>query len=84
MVWIFPEYGGQVAVRMGDIKAVRRNLARKNPGPWELYDLAADPAEARDLAAQRPEWIARAEEILARESTPNLNFPLNIPGVGAR
>ena len=26
MVWVFPEYGGQVAVRIGDHKIIRRNL----------------------------------------------------------
>ena len=29
-------------------------LVRANGGSWELYDLDADRAETRDLAAQRP------------------------------
>ncbi|MEM1451659.1 MAG: arylsulfatase [Planctomycetota bacterium] len=40
------------------------------PGRWELYDLEADPAETRDLAAERPDefrellehWRAYSEE----------------------
>jgi arylsulfatase A-like enzyme len=34
MVWVFPEYGGQVAVRIGGMKAVRQRLATKAPGAW--------------------------------------------------
>jgi len=80
MVWIFPEYGGQVAVRMGDLKAVRKNLARPNPknrGQWEVYDLAKDPSETRDLAAERPEVVAQAVAILEREDAGNALFPLD-------
>ena len=51
------------AVRFGDWKAVRGGPRR----PVELYDLAADSAERNDLAAARPEIVARAERLL-RES----------------
>jgi arylsulfatase len=33
-------------------------MVRKYPDPWELYDLAQDRTETRDLAAQYPERIA--------------------------
>ena len=32
---------------------------RKNGGEFELYDIAADPAEANNHAAQQPEVMAR-------------------------
>ncbi len=38
-------------------------LVAKFPGGWELYDLAADRAEQRDLAAQHP---ARVREMAAQ------------------
>jgi arylsulfatase A-like enzyme len=81
MIWIFPEYGGQVAVRLGDFKLVRQELKRKTPGPWEVYDLSRDAAESHDLAASRADLIAQAEEILRREVADNPVFPLTIPGV---
>ena len=80
LVWVFAEYGGQVAVRMGDMKAVRTNLNRpQKVGSWEVYDLAHDPHEATDLSAQRPEVIQAAEEILRREMSDNANFPVKLP-----
>ena len=42
MIWVFPQYNGQVAVRLGDFKLVRQNLQTRSPGPWEVYDLAND------------------------------------------
>ena len=81
MIWVFPEYGGQVAVRRGDLKFVRQGLKTPAPGPWEVYDLAADRAEARDLAALRVEEIRQIEDLLRREVKPNEAFPLDIPGV---
>lgn len=81
MVWVFPEYGGQVAVQIGDYKLVRQNLKSKSPGPWEVYDLATDIGESKDLASQKADLIAQAEEILRREVAENSRFPLAIPGV---
>jgi len=81
MVWVFPEYGGQVAVRTGDLKVVRQGLKSETPGAWEVYDLASDRGEQRDLAASRPEAIAAAIDVLRREVAPNPIFPLPIPDV---
>jgi arylsulfatase A len=81
MVWVFPETGGQVAVRIGDMKVVRQGLKTKKPGAWEVYDLSKDPGEANDLAASRGDVVQQAEEILRREVSENKVFPLQIPGV---
>ena len=81
MVWVFPEYGGQVAVRLGDMKAVRQNLQTKAPSAWEVYDLQNDRSEQHDLADSRSDVIRSAEEVLRHQVSANANFPLNIPGV---
>jgi arylsulfatase A-like enzyme len=83
MLWVFPEYGGQVAVRLGPMKLVRQNLKTKTPGPWEVYDLDKDRGETTDLSAQHSELIRQAEELLRREVAPNTVFPVAIPGVTA-
>src|SRR5262249_53206481 len=41
------------AIRVGDWKLV----AAGRDGPWELYDLATDRTETRDLARQHPETV---------------------------
>lgn len=83
MVWVFPEYGGQVAVRVGDHKVVRQGLKTRSPGDWEVYDLSKDPAEATNLARERGDVVAQAVEILRREVAANPVFPVSIPGVNA-
>jgi len=79
MVWVFPEYGGQVAVRWGDNKLVRRGLATKEPGAWELYDLAADRSEARDVASTHPDRVQEGIAILMKNLSDNPIFPVRLP-----
>jgi arylsulfatase len=64
------EHGGQRAVFRGDWKALW--IAPPNGiGAWQLFDLAADPGETRDLAAAHPDvmaelaaaWERHAEEV---------------------
>ena len=53
------------AARAGDWKAVRN----KEGGAVELYDLAKDPSETHDLAAEQPRAFARMERILREAHT---------------
>ncbi len=74
----FQESGGRQAVRKGDWKAVRLNV-RSEETKYELYDLADDPGETRDLSAQRPDILATLKSIMEQAHTPNPDFPL-LPG----
>lgn len=79
MVWVFPEYTGQVAVRIGDYKVIRQGLKTKKPKEWEVYHIAQDAGETENIAERHPELIAQAIDILRRESSDNEIFPLAIP-----
>lgn len=81
MVWVYPEYGGQVAVVIGDMKILRRGLKTKTPGEWEVYDVAKDRGETLNLADKHPELITKAVEILKKETSQNPSFPMKVPGV---
>jgi len=52
---LYWEHEGNRAVRMGDWKLV----ANGRRGPWELYDLATDRTEMRNLAAEHPDRVQR-------------------------
>lgn len=78
LYWEFAAYGGQQAVRMGDWKGIRQNmLLRKNPDPLkiELYDLKEDIGEARDVAADHPDIVAKIAEIMRAGRSPSQQFP---------
>jgi arylsulfatase A len=75
MVWSFPGYTGQQAVRLGDWKGVRRNL-QQGKTPLELYDLKTDVGESKNVAAEHPDVVKRIEDILAREHVPSKTFPI--------
>jgi arylsulfatase len=76
---LFWEHEGNAAVRDGDWKLVRKGV----DGEWELYDLANDRTEQRDLAKEQPErakklssmwedWATRAQvKLAANKSNPN-------------
>ena len=52
--FLYWEIGGWTAIRQGNWRAVKPG---KN-APWELYDLAKDPSESKDLAAAHPDVLA--------------------------
>lgn len=66
------------AARWGDWKAVRNGPSQS----IEIYDLKSDVGETKNLAAARPDLVARAEAILksAREDHPD--WPLRDRPVG--
>ena len=66
----------QRAVRMGNWKAVRR----KNSLPLELYDLATDGKEIKDVAADHKEVVAKIEAYLKTCRIPDRPpIPENLP-----
>ncbi len=60
------------AVRAGDWKGVRNGVGAKT----ELYNLAGDRAESRDVAAQHPDVVARMERYFEQARTPTPDYPV--------
>jgi hypothetical protein len=58
----WPEFfrNDRIAVVIGDQKVIRSTHS-----PDEVYDLSADPAELHPLADPDPEFLRRAEEVIA-------------------
>jgi arylsulfatase A len=71
MYWEFHERGFQQAVRMGNWKAVRLKAGT----PLELYDLAADPREERNLASSRTDIVDTIEQYLKTARTESTRWP---------
>ena len=75
-----PGYGGQQCVRVGDWKLVRQNLnARADKGKratTELYNLANDPIEATDVAAQHLDIVQRLTAIAREQHVPSPLWPI--------
>ena len=68
LFWDFPEYGGQQAVRMGDWKAIRRNIRNGNM-EIELYDLSRDPREENNIAEDHPDMVKKISDLMKTERT---------------
>lgn len=75
------ELGGRKALRKGDWKIVHANQPWGS-GRWELYNIAQDRTESRDLAAQQPQKL---QEMLAEwKQYVQRNGVLEIEGLDAR
>lgn len=72
LYWEFYEGRSAQAVRFGDWKAVRSPLGT---GPIELYDLATDRAEEKDVAAAHPAEVERARAWLDQAHQPSALWP---------
>jgi arylsulfatase len=80
LYWEFPESGGQQAVRIGDLKAMRKNMNQGNT-EFSLYDLKNDPWETQNIAAQHPDIINKVEEIVNKEHITSTNKLWTIKGL---
>jgi arylsulfatase len=56
------EIFGNRAVRQGDWK-IRWEYKPLGKGDWELFNLAADPAERKDLASEHPDKVRALVEL---------------------
>jgi len=60
------------AARFGDWKAVQNGPSR----PIELYDLKTDVGETKDLAAEKPDLVAKARALMKEARVDDPNWPL--------
>jgi arylsulfatase A-like enzyme len=60
----------QQSVRLGDWKGYRTGAE----DPLELYDLKADPKEAKNIAAAHPDIVKQIEAIMAAEHSPSPHY----------
>ena len=63
------------AVRMGDWKGVRLTGPMGSENSTELYDLASDPAELRDVAGSHPDVVAQLVQLMREAHAPSDLFP---------
>jgi len=70
--YLYWEFQGRQAVRMGNWKAYRDATS----GSLELYDLDADPGETLEVSGSNPRIARRISEIMAEARTESELFPL--------
>ncbi|UZD22663.1 arylsulfatase [Algoriphagus halophytocola] len=76
LYWEFHEQGGKQAVRQGKWKAVKLQVFGKGERRTELYDLAADPGEENNIAAEHPAKVKELEALMQTAHSPNPVFGL--------
>jgi arylsulfatase A-like enzyme len=64
--YLYWEISGWTAIRQGTWRAVQPKPTK----PWELYDLASDPSESKDLAAEKPDILAKLTALATKAHEP--------------
>jgi arylsulfatase A-like enzyme len=76
LYWEFHELGGRQAVLKDSWKLVKYQVIDSAKTTLELFNLAHDPGEQTDLAAQNPEKVKELEVLIGKSHTPNPVFAL--------
>lgn len=78
--WELHEGASLQALRWEDWKAVRNGPSK----PIEIYHLKIDAAESKNLAAEKPELVTKAEALMKSARVDDANFPMRDgkPGAG--
>jgi arylsulfatase A-like enzyme len=74
LYWEFHERGFDQALRMGDWKYIRRPYAKERPP--ELYNLKEDLGEAKNIADQHADVVAKIEAYLKEARTESKEWPV--------
>ncbi|MGV3756737.1 MAG: arylsulfatase [Verrucomicrobiota bacterium] len=71
LYWELHNDGFTQALRRGDWKAIR-----PHGKPMELYNLAQDPQEKKNVAAQQPDEVKKIAELMAEARTDSDQWPV--------
>ena len=79
LYWEFHELQGRQAIRQGQWKGVRYNVATDPDSTIELYDLSQDPGETVNLAEEYPDVASELAVVMAQARTAHPNARFNFP-----
>jgi len=83
LYWEFHEQGGKQALLSDGWKAVRLSVGQDPSGPLELFNLAVDPGEQKDVSDDHPDLVQKFSKMMEKARVPSEEFnfgnPLN-PG----
>lgn len=74
LYWEFYEGGGSQAVRYGDWKGLRLNLARDRNAPIQLFNLREDIGEKNNIADQHPKIVNQIRQFMDQAHKPSERF----------
>jgi arylsulfatase A len=77
LYWEFHEKNGRQAIRKGDWKLVRYDVFSPGETTTELYNIAQDPSETRNVAGENPEITQALLKLMAGARTESPVFPFN-------
>lgn len=76
LYWEFNERGGRQAMRMGDWKAVVYDLQNDPMARMQLYSLAEDELEIKDISSEHPEIVSKMTQLMKNARVESELFPL--------
>jgi arylsulfatase A-like enzyme len=76
LYWEFTEQGGKQAIRRGDYKAVKLDVLENPDSKIQLYNLANDLQEEKNIADQHPEIIKEIRMLFEQGRIESREFPL--------
>lgn len=75
LYWEFQEKAGRRAIQQGDWKLVQYNLSKPNKLTTELFNLAEDIGENKDISKAHPEKLAELLKLIETARVPSELFP---------
>jgi arylsulfatase A-like enzyme len=79
LYWEFHELGGRQAVRKGDWKLVKYHVFDPAKTTTELYNLATDIGEEKNIASENPEVVKELQLLINSARVDNQDFPFQAP-----
>jgi len=78
LYWIWNRWTNRWALRYGDWKIVKYGTGEPSAGAWQLFNLADDPQEEKDLAAQYPEVVSSLHQRFLAQRGKDVKEPMEL------